>query len=247
MFVLIIGGGRTGAQLAHLLLNQNHEVIVIENRREVLASMHRDLPTEVIIEGDPTDPHVLEQAGIADANVVTACTTRDELNLVMCYYARTHYNVPRTIGRVNNPRNAWLFNKTFQVDVALNQAEIFSRLIEEEMSMGDMMTLLKLRRGHYSLVEEKIPEGAPAVGTAIKDLGLPEHCVIAAIIRHGEVIVPRGVSVFQVGDEILAIADPDGARQLADLFSLPARPNNNTRNHHGNNHQQAVQDITAID
>ena len=190
MFVVIAGGGRTGSQLAKLLLQQNHEVRVVDNRREVLSNIHQELPTEVIIEGDPTHPSVLEQAGIEHADVLAACTTRDEVNLVLAYFAREHYGIERTISRVNNPRNAWLFNKLFDVDVALNQAEILSRLIEEEMSMGDMMTLLKLRRGHYSLVEEKIAEGAPAIGIAIKDLGLPEHCVIAAIIRNGEVMIP---------------------------------------------------------
>jgi len=93
-----------------------------------------------------------------------------------------------------------------------------ARLIEEEMSMGDMMTLLKLRRGNYSLVEEKVPPGAPAIGKAIKDLALPEHCVIAAIIRQGEVIVPRGVTVIESEDEVLAITDQQGAAQLVALF-----------------------------
>jgi trk system potassium uptake protein TrkA len=127
---------------------------------------------------------------------------------------------------VNNPRNAWLFDKKFHVDVALNQAEILARLIEEEMSMGDMMTLMKLRRGNYSFVEEKIPPKAPAVGIAIKDAGLPDHCVIAAIIRKGEVMIPRGVSTFMEGDEVLAITDTDGKEKLAELFAgeLPEPP-----------------------
>jgi trk system potassium uptake protein TrkA len=94
-----------------------------------------------------------------------------------------------------------------------------SSLIEEEMSMGDMMTLLKIRRGQYSLIEEKIPPGARAIGLAIKDLALPEQCVIAAIIRKGKVIVPRGMTTLEVGDEILAVTDTDGAKQLAELFS----------------------------
>jgi len=220
MYVLIAGGGRTGTQLARLLLSQNHEVHIVENRREVLARIHRDLPTESIHEGNPVDPHVLEQAGITQADVVAAVTTSDEVNLVMCFVAREQYNVRRTIARVNNPRDAWLFNQAFHVDVVLNQAEIFARMIEEEMSMGDMVTLLKLRRGNYSLVEEKIPANAPGIGMAIKDLNL-EHVVIAAIIRHGEVIVPRGVTTFEEGDEVLAVTDADGARKLEDLLSTP--------------------------
>jgi trk system potassium uptake protein len=119
---------------------------------------------------------------------------------------------------VNNPRDAWLFDDVFSVDVAVNQSSIMSHIIEEEMSMGDMMTLLKLRRGNYSLVTEKIPEGARAIGMMLKDSDLPEHCVIAAIIRKGEVVVPRGVSIFEKDDEILAVTDQEGAKQLVDLF-----------------------------
>jgi trk system potassium uptake protein TrkA len=135
--------------------------------------------------------------------------------------------VPRTIARVNNPRTAWLFDQKFHVDVALNQAAILSSLIEEEMSLGDMMTLLKLRRGRYSLVEEKIPTGAKAIGVAIKDLKLPEECVIAAIIRKGQIVIPRGVTLLAVGDEVLAVVGPGAADDLAALF---ARPNNGMAN-----------------
>jgi len=221
MFVLIVGGGRVGAQLAALLVAQKHEVHVIEHRPEVLARIHRELPTEVIYEGNATDPNVLDQAGIQRAGVLAACTTNDADNLALCFLARTRYKVPRTIARVNYPRHAWLFDQKFHVDVALSQAEILASLIEEEMSLGDMMTLLKLRRGHYSLVEEKIPAGAKAIGIAIKDLALPEQCVIAAIIRRGEIMLPRGITTLEVGDEVLAITDRYGAEQLASLFAPP--------------------------
>ncbi|MCI0521289.1 MAG: TrkA family potassium uptake protein [Chloroflexi bacterium] len=222
MFVLIAGGGRTGTQLATLLLNQNHQVHVVEHRRDVLNRIHRELPTEVIFEGNFTNPQALEQAGVQNANVVAACTVNDAENLAICFLARERYKVPRTIARVNNPRNAWLFNTTFHVDVALNNAEIMARLIEEEMSMGDMMTLLKLRRGEYSLVEEKIPPGARAIGVMIKDLALPETCVIAAVIRHGKIVLPRGVTTFEANDEVLAVTDEHGALELAALFAPPS-------------------------
>ena len=128
----------------------------------------------------------------------------------------------RTIGRINNPRSAWLFDKTFHVDVAVNQAAIMSSLIEEEMSWGDMTTLLKLRRGQYSLVEEKIPEGAKVVGRALKDIQFPDECVIAAIIRKGEIVLPRGVTEFEVGDEVLAVVGPERARRVSEIC-LPRR------------------------
>lgn len=105
------------------------------------------------------------------------------------------------------------------VDVALSQADLIASIIQEEMSLGDMMTLLKLQRGKYSLVEEKIPTGAPAIGTKIKDLGLPEDCVIAAIIRKGDVQVPRGVTSLQAEDEVLAITDENGRQFLQKIFT----------------------------
>jgi trk system potassium uptake protein TrkA len=219
MFVLIAGGGRTGTQLAQLLLEQKHKVRVLEHRPDVLVRIHRELPTEVVYQGNPIDIEVLEQAGVESAQVVAACTSRDEDNLVVCYLARRTYGVPRTIARINDPRNAWLFDETFHVDVALNHSEVMARLIEEEMSLGDMMTLLKLRRGNYSLVEEKIPPGARAIGIAIKDLALPENCVIAALIRHGNLVVPRGLTVLEAEDEVLAVTDRKGAEQLATLFT----------------------------
>ena len=223
MFVLIAGGGRTAAQLAALLVQEGHEVHLVEGRRDVLAHLHRDLPTETIFEGNPTEPHVLEAAGIGRSQVFAACMSEDADNLAACFLARTRYAVARTIACVNNPRNAWLFDKTFHVDVALNQAEILASLIEQEMSLGDMVTLAKLRRGRYSLVGERIPEGSRAVGVAIQDLPLPAHSVIAAVIRQGEIVIPRGPLRFEVGDEVLAIADEAGVDELAALFGPPAR------------------------
>lgn len=224
MFVIIAGGGRTGAHLATLLLAQDRQVHIIEHREEVLSRLHRQLPTETIFEGEATDPQLLIEAGIEQANVLAACTGIDADNLALCYYARARYGVPRTIARVNNPRTGWLFDEKFHVDVALNQAEILANLIEEEMSLGDMMTLVKLRRGSYALVEEKIPNGALAVGVSISDLKLPPNSVIAGIFRRGEVLMPRGATVFEVDDEVLAIVDHDSADDLATLFGRATVP-----------------------
>jgi trk system potassium uptake protein TrkA len=224
MFVFIAGGGRTGAQLATHLLHENYKVRLIEHRRDLLGRLHRELPTEAIYEGNEVDPDVLEKAGLREAQVLVACTNDDATNLVLCYLARTLFGIRRTIARVNNPRSAWLFDEMFHVDVKLDQANLFSHLIQEEMSLGDMMTLLKLRRGRYSLVEEKIPPGAPAVGVALKDLGLPDECVVAGIIRDGKIILPRGSTELREGDEVLAVTDMDGAQQLSHLLEPPNRP-----------------------
>lgn len=223
MFVFIAGGGRTGAQLASQLIAQKYEVRLVEHRRELLSLLHHEIPTEVIFEGNATDPAVLKQAGLGKANVVVACTKDDASNLVICYLARTLFKVRRTVARINNPRNAWLFDKNFHVDETINQADVMAHLIQEEMSLGDMMTLLKLRRGRYALVEEKVPAGAKAVGMALKDLDLPDQCVIAAIIRHGQVTLPRGTTNLEEFDEVLAITDEEGAKRLAILLEPPDR------------------------
>ncbi len=224
MHVLIAGGGRTGAQLASLLLGQGYKVRMIENRGPLLARLHQELATEVIVEGNPIEPDILEQAGIREANVVAAVTSDDSTNLCLCFLAKTMFDVPRRIARVNNPNNAWLFGSRFHVDVALNQADVLAHLIEEEMSLGDMMTLFQIRRGRYSVVEEKVPPGAKGIGVALKDMGLEEQCVVAAIIREGKMTLPKGESVFQAGDEIVAVASPEGARLLANLLAHPVYP-----------------------
>lgn len=218
MFVLIAGGGRTGTYLANLLIAQQHHVHLVEHRPEVLARIHHEVPTEVVYEGDVSETVILEQAGIRRADVLVACTNSDADNLALCFLARTKYNVGRTVARVNNPRTAWLFDHKFHVDVRLNQAEVMAGLIEEGMSLGDMMTLLKLPLGDYAVVEQRVTVGAKAIGIALKDLALPQHCVIAAIMRHNEVIVPRGVTTFEVGDDVLAVTNRQGAEVLAKLL-----------------------------
>lgn len=222
MFVIIVGGGRTGSHLAHLLHSQQHEVRLIEGRPDTLANLHRELPTEVIFEGDGTDPQVLEAAGVRDAQVLAAVTPDDADNLVVCSLARQAYNVRRIIARINNPKHAWLFNRDMGVDVAINQADLMAKLIEEEMSLGDMMILSKLRRGKYSLVEEKIFPSAKAIGIAIKDLNLPINCTISGIIRRGEMIIPRGITILEVEDEVLALVDGEAAVELARLLGRPS-------------------------
>ena len=224
MFVLIAGGGRTGARLANLLLNQSYKVRLIEYRPDLLGHLHQELPTEAVYEGNPVDPSVLEAVGAREAHAIAAVTSNDSLNLALCFIAKTMFDVPRTIARVNNPNNAWLFNDKIKVDVALNSADVLAHLIQEEMSLGDMMTLFKIRGGRYSVVEEKVPAGAKAIGIQLKDIDLSDHCVIAAIIRGGVMTLPRGDSTFQENDEILAVASPEGAKKLSELLAFPVYP-----------------------
>ena len=222
MFVIIVGGGQVGSHLATLLLAGGHKVHVIDERPDVLARIHRELPTECIFEGDGSNVELLRIAGIEHAEVVAAVTGFDETNLMVTHLARFEFHVPRIIGRVNSPKNAWLFTPEMGVDVAINQADMMAHLIAEEMSLGDMMTLMKLRKGQYSLVEEKVHPTAVAVGKAIRDLKLPSECVLAAVIRKGELIIPRGDVVLQPADEILAVVHSTDVTALAQLLARTA-------------------------
>ncbi len=218
MNIMIVGGGKVGGHLASLLLAEGHDVKLIEVNREEIPRLRRDVPAEVVVSGSGTDPAVLEAAGVRRADVVAATTGADETNLVATSLARFEFHVPRTIARVNNPKNAWMFTGLMGVDVALNQADLMAHLIAEEMSLGDMMTLLKLRKGRYSLVEEKVHPSAVAVGRALRDLGLPMECGVAAVIRKGQLIIPRGDLVFEPADEVLAVVHASQASALAALL-----------------------------
>lgn len=225
MFVLIVGGGKTGSSVAELLLKEKHRAVVVEHRRDIIERLREELPLESVFEGDASLPSVLEEAGIAEANVVAAVTGEDEANLVVCTLARFEYNVQRIIARVNNPKNAWLFTPEMGVDVALNEADMMAHLVAEEMSLGDMMTLLKFRKGQYALVEEKVHPMALAVGKSIRDLMLPPQCVLAAIIRKGDLIIPKGDVTLHPADEVIALVHSSEAAALASLLGpTPSRP-----------------------
>ncbi len=220
MNVIVVGGGKVGSYLTSFLLGEGYRVEVVEVRREEIPGLQaalRHLGGAVRL-GSGTDPTVLEAAGVRQAAVVAAVTGDDETNLVVTSLARFEFGVPRTIARVNNPKNAWMFNLEMGVDVAVDQADVMAHLIAEEMSLGDMMTLLKLRRGQYSLVEEKVEETAVAAGKTVMELKLPEDCVLAAIIRKGDLILPHGNTVLQANDEVLAVVHASQAAELAALL-----------------------------
>jgi len=222
MYVIVVGGGKIGTRLATLLLAGGYRVKVIEVCREEIPRLRAELPQDVVMLGDGTAPEILEEADVRQADVVAAATGADETNLVVLNLAKFEFGVQRTIGRVNNPKNAWLYVQEMGVDVGLNQADLMAHLIAEEMSLGDMMTLLKLRRGDYSLVEEKVDPSSTAAGKAVRDLDLPTDCVLAAIIRKGQLILPRGPTVLQAGDEVLAIVHSSCTSALAAVLGRPS-------------------------
>jgi trk system potassium uptake protein len=215
MKVIIVGGGKVGTHLAQLLLAEQHRVKVIEIRVGEVRHLHDDLPVGSVIPGSGTDPATLEAAGIRDADIMAAVTGKDETNLVATSLARFEFGVPRTIARVKDPKNGWMFTQVMGVDVALSQANLMAHLIAEEMSLGNMMTLLKLSKGEYSLVEEKVHPAATAAGRKVADLHLPAECILAGVIRDGRLIIPHGDTVLQPGDEVLAVVHASQTAQLA--------------------------------
>lgn len=215
MFVLIVGGGKTGSHLASLLIAEGYHVKVIEQRRDVLERLRDSFSPGEIVAGDGTNPTLLEKAGIKEADVLAAVTGEDEANLVITTLGRFEFKVPRTVARINNPKNAWLFTDDMGVDVALNQAEIIAKLILEEMSLGDMMTLLKLRQGEYSLIEEKVHPTSVAAQCSVRTLNLPPDCTLVAVIRKGKLIIPHGDTVLLPADEVLAIVHQSQLSELA--------------------------------
>lgn len=223
MFVMIVGGGNVGMHLASFLLDQGYKVKIVENRPEMIARLERKLPKEVIVFGSGSDPNVLESADIRHADVMVAATGQDETNLVVSSLAKLEFGVARVIGRVNNPLNAWLYTIDMGVDVALNQAELIGTLVAEQMSLGDMMTLLRLRKGKFSIVEEKVAPGAPANGKALKDIKFPNDCTITAVIRDGSLIVPHGDTILQTADEVLALVSTEQISVLAALLGNPIK------------------------
>jgi trk/ktr system potassium uptake protein len=223
MFVIIVGGGNTGSYLAKLLLDAGHKVRVVEERSGLLEKLKAELPADAIIPGDGSSPTILEQAGVHKANVLAAVTGSDDTNLVITSLARFEFNVPRVIGRVNNPKNAWLFTPEMGVDVSLNQADILAHLVAEEMSLGDMMTLLKLRRGEFSLIEEKVHPDSAAANKPLRELTVPAESTIVAIIRKNQLIIPHGDTVLIPADEILALVHGSHLDELGALLS-PGKP-----------------------
>ena len=221
MLAVIVGGGRGGSYLAQDLQSQGYQVKVVDRRPDVVAKLRQEIEGEVIC-GDGCSPQILEQIGAAKADLVVAVLHDDEDNLVVCRMAKHHFHVRRVIARVNNPRNEWLYTKAWGVDVAISQVHLTAKVIEEEIGLGELVTLLKLNRGEAALVELCLPETSPCRGKAIRDLNLPADTVIASVIRGGKLHVPRGDTQLEAGDEILAISTVAAEQALKNILVGPA-------------------------
>lgn len=215
MNVLIIGGGTTGSFLARELYQEGQAVTVIEKRAERAASLKDELPAITVVAGDGDDPSALEVAGVRTADVVVAATGEDEDNLVACLLARQEYQVPRTLARVNNPKNEWLFSTGMGVDVWVSQPHIMASLMREEMAGVEMTSLLRLAEGEVVLVEDILQPGYGAVGRSLGELLLPANATVVAVVRGRDVLVPRADLVFQPGDRVIALAQAAQRQRLA--------------------------------
>jgi trk system potassium uptake protein len=201
---IIAGAGNVGTFLAADLHEAGHQVLVIEKVPEIVARAEPTLSVQWLL-GDACEVSVLEAAGTAEADVVVAATGDDEDNLVVSLLAKQEFAVPRVVARVNHPKNQWLFNETWGVDVSVSTPLLLSALAEEAVTVGSMVRLLQLDRGEARLVEVTLAEESPAVGQSIGDLGIPRDASIVAVLRDGHVVVPRGGTTLTTGDEVLAL------------------------------------------
>ncbi len=221
--IVIAGGGKVGTYLASLLIRDGHSVRIIEGSESEYPRIISELGEAVLIRGNGTNPEVLRKAGIREADVIAAVTRSDELNLVITSLARFEFRVPRTVARVNIPKNSWLFTPEMGVDVVLNQADLIAHLIAEELTIGEMKTLLKLQKGEYSLMETPVHKGSAADKAAIRDLHLPTECVITAVIRNGSLIIPRGDTILQESDQVLTVTHRSALPGLEQLMQYPGQ------------------------
>lgn len=218
MKVIIVGGGQVGAYIAHTLLNNNIEVKIIENRPGIFEKLVNDFPDDVVVVGDGTSHEKLIEAGIVDCDVLVAVAGADETNLVVSTLAKLEYGVPKIIARVNNPKNEWLFNHQMGVDVHLNQADLMSRMIIENIDLSNIETMMKLSKGDYSIIKIKVMPISKAKNTAIKDLQLPARSLLIAINRIDQVILPKGDIRIAEDDEIIALVHDQEKDAITNLF-----------------------------
>jgi trk system potassium uptake protein TrkA len=208
MFALIAGAGTVGTYVGSSLRAEGHDVALIEIQPAVAGALPEGL-APLVVEGDATEPGVLERAGVRRADLVLAATGVDQDNLVVCFLAKHEYGVQRTVARVNHPNNTWMYGKDMGVDVAISQAHIMSHLIQAEIEVGQLIPLLALQEGTVALVEETIADGSSAVGRTVGELDLPPGAVPVALVRGNRVLVPTPDVVIHTGDRLVALARAD--------------------------------------
>ena len=214
MNMIIVGGGKIGSYLASLLANRGDSVRVIESAKSVAQRLEAKLPEGTVVRGMGSSPDVLEAAGVLRADVVIAVTGHDEVNLVVSMLAKMEYSVERVVARVNNPANSWMFDASMGVDVAIDQADLITRSVEEGLDMEDVFTIMRLSKDGHVIVQGEVRSRSSVVGKAISGLQLPAGLVFVAIEHGGDIIIPNGETELSAGDRVVAFADDSGRDYL---------------------------------
>ena len=216
MYIVIVGAGRIGYNLAQKLIQDKHVITVIEKDKKRCEEMSLALDA-IIINGDGCEPRFLEDADLGRADVLAAVTADDEDNLVICQLAKEVFGVRRTVARVNNPKNEHIFTE-LGVDVPVNATKIIAKIIEEEVSFEDFINLMTFKRGKLALVRVDISMESPVINKCVKDIALPQNSVLVTIVRGENIIVPKGDTVLQKGDDIVALTTIENEQQLLDMM-----------------------------
>src|SRR5436309_3046431 len=217
MRVAIAGAGAVGRSIARELLDNGHEVLLIDkNPRSIKVD---SLPRAEWLLADACEITSLDEAGLERCNVVICATGDDKVNLVVSLLAKTEYGVPRVVARINHPKNEWLFNESWGVDVAVSTPRLLSALVEEAVTVGDLVQLLSFRHGEAALVEVTLPDDAPLSGQRVGSITWPPDVALVAILRDRHVIVPAADDPLEAGDELLFVCAPDMEHELHDLIA----------------------------
>jgi len=215
--VVIVGAGSVGSSIARELLAHKHEILLIDLKPEVIG--RSGLRGAHWLVGDACELSTLQDAKLDDADVVVSATGDDKVNLVVSLLAKTEFGVGRTVGRVNNPKNDWMFNDSWGVDVAVNTPQLMTALVEEAVEIGDLVRLLTLQTGVSSLVEFTVPHDSHAIGLTVGDIDWPEDSTLVAILRDQAPITPSRDDVIDGGDELFFVTTIAAEDQLRELLS----------------------------
>jgi len=217
MYIIIVGAGKVGYHLGKFLMAEGHEVMLIEEDRSKVDTLSLEFH-DSIMQGDGSGVEVLKEAGANRADVVVAATGNDEDNLVICQVIKLVFLRPRTIARVNNPRNEELF-AGLGVDASVSATKIINTIIEEQVKAGDMVIpLLTLKAGDVEIVEVELSRSSPIVKKKVKELSLPPGSIFIAVIRGEEIIIPYGETEFQPEDKVLALVKRTSEQALREML-----------------------------
>jgi trk system potassium uptake protein TrkA len=218
MRVAIAGAGNVGLFIANDLHATGHDVQLIEQNPTVVERAVADEGVEWFI-ADACEVSSLKEAGLERCDVVVAATGDDEDNLVISLLAKQEFAVPRVIARVNHPKNEWMFNENWGVDLSVSTPHLITALVEEAVSVGRLVRILQFERGQARLVEVTLAQNAPVVDRALKDIDMPRDATVVAVVRGEHVVMPRGDTTFEVGDEVLAMVTPDSEENVRRILT----------------------------